>query len=132
MCVCITKTLGEGGRVFVPLEIFFPLNWRLWYQPHLLWYGPTLYNGHLPVFLCLRFIVPLKNFHSYGDVTITGEGLQILNHARHSWPLSSEGSLACHTYCETSVYNGHLRGPVTLTPIAQRYAVELSLPVFTT
>ena len=25
-----------------------------------------------------------------------------------------------------SVYNGHLRGPVTLTPIAQRLAVELS------
>ena len=64
-------------------------------------------------------------FHSYDDVTITGEGLQILTYARHSWPLSSEGSLA-------SVYNGHLRGPVTLTLIAERLAVELSLPVFTT
>ena len=40
-------------------------------------------------------------FHSYGDVTITGEGLQILPNARHLWPLSGEGSLACHTYCET-------------------------------
>ena len=30
----------------------------------------------------------------------------------------------------TSVYNGHLRGPVTLTPIAERLAVELSLPVY--
>ena len=29
-------------------------------------------------------------FHLYGDVTITGEGLQILTCARHSWPLSSE------------------------------------------
>ena len=29
------------------------------------------------------------------------EGLQILNYARHSWPFSSEGSLACHTYCDT-------------------------------
>ena len=38
---------------------------------------------------------------SYGDVTITDEGLQILTYARHLWPLSSEGSLACHTYCET-------------------------------
>ena len=28
-----------------------------------------------------------------------------------------------------SVYNGHLRGPVTLTPIAERLAVDLSLPV---
>ena len=29
-----------------------------------------------------------------------------------------------------SVYSGHLRGPVTLTPISERLAVELSLPVF--
>ena len=29
-----------------------------------------------------------------------------------------------------SVYNDHLRGPVTLTPIAELVAVELSLPVF--
>ena len=43
-------------------------------------------------------------FHSYGDVTIAGEGLQIWTYARHSWPLSSEGSLACHTCCGT----GHL------------------------
>ena len=33
---------------------------------------------------------------------------------------------------EASVYNGHLRGPVTLTSIAERLAVELSLPVMTT
>ena len=31
-----------------------------------------------------------------------------------------------------SVYNGHLRGAVTLTPNAERLPVELSLPVFTT
>ena len=31
-----------------------------------------------------------------------------------------------------SVYDGHLRGPVTLTPVAERLAVELSKPVFTT
>ena len=31
-----------------------------------------------------------------------------------------------------TVYNGHLRGPVTLTPVAERLAVELSLPVLTT
>ena len=65
--------------------------------------------------------------------TITGEGLQILINDRHLWPLSSEGSLACHTYCDT----GHpfimvLRGSVTLAPYAERLAVELSLPVLTT
>ena len=42
-------------------------------------------------------------FHSYGDVTIAREGLQILTNARHSWPLSSEGSLTCHTYCDTGL-----------------------------
>ena len=42
-------------------------------------------------------------FHSYGDVTIAGEGLQILIYARHSCPLSSEGSLTYHTYCDTGL-----------------------------
>ena len=42
-------------------------------------------------------------FHSIGDVTITGEGLQILTYTRHSWSLSSEGSLTCHTYCDTGL-----------------------------
>ena len=31
-----------------------------------------------------------------------------------------------------SVNNGHLRGPVTLTLLAERFTVELSLPVLTT
>ena len=52
-------------------------------------------------FVCVGVFVSLENFHSYGDVTITGEGLQILTYARHSWSLSSEGSLACPTYCDT-------------------------------
>ena len=43
----------------------------------------------------------LRMFHSYGDVNIAFEGLQILTYARHSRPLSSEDSLACHTYCDT-------------------------------
>ena len=42
------------------------------------------------LFICLGFFVHSRIFHSYGDVTIAGEGLQIF--ARHSWPLSSEGS----------------------------------------
>ena len=33
---------------------------------------------------------------------------------------------------ETSVYNGNLRGHVTLTPIAERLAVDLSITAFTT
>ena len=63
-------------------------------------------------------------FHSYGDVTIDGEGLQIFTYALHSWPSSREPSLLWHG---TFVYNGYLRGPVTLTPISERLVVELSL-----
>ena len=50
----------------------------------------------------------------------------MLTYARHSGPLSSEGSLACRTYCDNvaSVYMhiGHLRGPVTPTPVVERSA----------
>ena len=50
-------------------------------------------------YVCL--FVTLKNFSFYGDVTIACEGMQILTYAWHSWPLSSEGSLVCHIYCDT-------------------------------
>ena len=33
---------------------------------------------------------------------------------------------------EASVYYDHIRGPETLTPVAERLAVQLSLPVYTT
>ena len=40
-------------------------------------------------FVYLEFFVPLENFfHSFGDVTIAVEVLQILTFARHLWPLS--------------------------------------------
>ena len=53
-------------------------------------------------FCLLSFLSHSRDFHTYGDVSITDEGLQILTFARHSWPLNSEGSLACHTYCDTA------------------------------
>ena len=39
-------------------------------------------------------------FCSYGYVTIAGEGLHSFTYARHSWPLSTDGSLACYVYCD--------------------------------
>ena len=76
----------------------------------------------------------IQSFFSSSKLRNTGEGLQILTYARHSWSLSSEGSLACHTECYTGqlFIIGHLLGTVTLTIIAERLAVELSLPVLTT
>ena len=55
------------------------------------------------LFVCLfvrSFSSQSRIFHSFGDVTITGEGLQILTYALRVWPLNSEGSLACLTYCD--------------------------------
>ena len=66
---------------------------------------------------------------SLWDVTIDGEGLQMFIMAIEQWRCLSVLHLLWHG---ASVYNDHLRGPVTLTPIAERLAVELTLPVFTT
>ena len=55
----------------------------------------------MSISLNVWYITPQSRiFHSYGDVTITGEGLQILTYALHSWSSSSEGSFACHTNCD--------------------------------
>ena len=60
------------------------------------------YHVDFILFVCLWVYRPTGViFHLYGDVTFTGEGLQILTDARHSWQLSSEGSLGFHTYCDT-------------------------------
>ena len=43
-------------------------------------------------------------------------GFRLTPYARHLWPLSREDSLAPHLlWHKTSVYNDHLRGPVTPT-----------------
>ena len=55
------------------------------------------------LFVCSGFSSYSKIFNSYGDVTISGEGLQILTYTRFLWPLSSEGSLACLSYCDTGL-----------------------------
>ena len=56
------------------------------------------------LFVCLDFLSHSRIFHSFGEVNTFGEGQPILTYARHLWPLSTEGSIACHTYCDT----GHL------------------------
>ena len=51
------------------------------------------------VFLIWGFTSLSGMFHSYVDVTIANEGLQMLTYTLHSWPLSNEGSLPCKAYC---------------------------------
>ena len=53
------------------------------------------------IVVCWSFLSHSRSFHSYGDVNIAGERLQMLTYARHSWPLSNEVSSACHIYCDT-------------------------------
>ena len=85
-------------------------------------------------FLFRFFSSHSRIFTMYGDVTIAGEGLQVLTYARHSWPLSIEGSFACHTYCHMRhpFIMVFFRRPVTFTPNFVRLAMELSLPVLMT
>ena len=56
------------------------------------------------------FIQKYRISHFYRYVIITGEGLQIVKHARHSWPLNSDDSLACQTYRARD--SGHMPLPL--------------------
>ena len=58
----------------------------------------VLLQAVMPVNICMIFLFGVfccRISQSFGDVAITGEGLEFL-------PLSSVGSLMCHyTYCDT-------------------------------
>ena len=76
-------------------------------QHQMLWIICTAKSREYPLHVFVSLFVwglstQSRMFHSYGDVTSTAEGLQILAYtAWHSWPLSSDCSLACHTHCVT-------------------------------
>ena len=62
---------------------------------------PTLIQStHVWGFFVWGFPCHSRICHSYEDVTIAVEWLQNMTHTRYSWQLSSEGSLAWHTYCD--------------------------------
>ena len=87
------------------------------------------------LFVCVEFIVPLERIFSLiwrrhycrwwaanfdlcsALVAIEQWGFFNVPHLLRHWP---------------TFYNGHLRGPVTLAPVTERLAVELSLPFLTT
>ena len=80
---------GQTNWAIVSKEFDDPILWNL----------EELYiYFFVYVFPCLWFLSQSRIHHSCGDVTITGEGVQILTYARHLWPLSKECSLVCHTY----------------------------------
>ena len=47
--------------------------------------------------ICFICLIPLENF----SLIWKRHHYQWRAYSRHSWPLSSEGSLACHTFCDT-------------------------------
>ena len=113
------------------IKIFF-LNWLV---IHTKWFEK--YDHHL----CINNIFSLKVWFvegviicfilfvwGFGDCRWRAANFDLCS---ASWLLKffSVSQLLWHG---ASVYNGHIRGHVTLTPIAERLAVELSLPVFTT
>ena len=79
-----------------------------------------------------------------GDFSPTREFLNIWRRHHCRWRAANFDLCSAHMAIEqwgffnvphllwygASVYNGHLRGPVTLTPIAEHLAMQLSLPVF--
>ena len=102
---------------------------------------PLLYllmlrNVHVTcaLIVCLGFIVPLKNFfthigrHHY-QLKAANFDLCSALMVIEQWGFFSVPQILWHG---ATLYESHLRGPVTLTPIAERLAVKLSLPIFTT
>ena len=55
------------------------------------------------LFVYLEFIVPLENFSLIWRRKHCRWRAEILIFARHSWPLSGEGSLTFHTFCNTGL-----------------------------
>ena len=99
-------TIITFQTMFAPFLYTYVSIWFIWrnYEKNPLIYRDEQYNiALLYTNVCLFgfFSSHSRIFLSYGDVTVAGEGLQILTDARLSWPLSNEGSLACHTYCDT-------------------------------
>ena len=83
-------------------------------------------------FVCMGFFVQIDNFsliwrrHHYRWWAAKFD-LCLARMAIERWGFLSVPHLLWHG---ASVYHCHLRGPVSLTPIAQRFAVALSVPVF--
>ena len=117
--------------VFKLMQFFYTLNHRYWYsnifsvilyrtlcvvRVILVLALPSSWIQHLSdLFFGVFFMSHSRVFHSYGDVTITDEGLQILTGlcsalmAIEQWRFFTVPHLLWHG---TSVDNGHHREPV--------------------
>ena len=89
--------------------------------------------GHTKQFFVVQCIQShLRIFFSFGDVTHIVERLHIQTHTRHLCPLSSEGSLPCHTFYATGLlFRMVIPGTCETHTYCRGLAVELSLHILT-
>ena len=111
---CSLSIGQSSAKVYVLLYVLRDWNLNLWY-----------FFVNLMIFWFVSFFGGFAHsriFHSFGEITITGE---FFTYTRHTWPLSSEDFLTCIfnlpdlLWHGPTLYNGHLRAPVTLTPCSQ-------------
>ena len=81
------------------------------------------------VFICVEFIVPLIWRSQHCRWSAVNFDLCSAFMAIEHWGFLYATHLLWHG---STLFNCHLRSPVTHTPFAERLAVELSLPVFMT
>ena len=103
--------------------------WKSWLK-----WTHLVFNVMLVLYVCLRVFVPLENVSLIWKCHhcrwwATSFDLWSALMVIEQWGFFSVTHQLCYG---ASFNNGHLRGPVTLTPIAERLAVELSLPIFKT
>ena len=117
--------LSSGWSTCVKLMIYKMGAWGRWWCecPLAINKIVALSLDHI-CFVCLWFIVPLENFsliwrrHHYRWRAANFD-LCLAFMAVEQWGFFSVPHLLWHG---ASVYNGHLRGPVTLTSLAERLA----------
>ena len=98
------------------------------------WNCPCSSGEDVCLFVSLEFFFPPHNFslirrRHHCQWRAWSFDLCSTPMAIEQWGFFSMSQLLWH---RTSVYNGHLRGPVSLTLNAKHIAVKLSLPVLTT
>ena len=91
----------------------------------------AVYHIYFCLFVCLLLIVPLETQMETSPLPAKTANFNLCSAlmAIEQWGFFSISYLLWYG---ASINNGDLRGPITLTPIAERLAMELSLPVFKT
>ena len=122
-------------QCFMRMRIYVICKYTLKYH----WKISKTFTYLANIYICLfdwSYSSNSRIFHSFGDVTIAWKSCKF-------WPmLGTYGHWAVRVLQRATpivtrdiclyICNGHLQGPVILTPIAESIAVKLSLPVFTT